>query len=348
MRRSALLATSTAFVAALGVGMPSAHAASHTYVALGDSYSAGVGTKSSDGTDCYRSQKGYAPLIAGQAGLTLSYQACSGATTADVTANQLGALTNSTAYVSMTIGGNDVGFSTTITECAKPAWLSDCAGSIAAGRKTLNDALPTRYSDLFSAIRSKAPSARVAIGGYPHIFMGEDCNAATFFSPDDEQGINTATDDLDSVVAGKARAAGFTYVDPRSSFTGHAVCDDVEWVNGLSSPTLESYHPNASGNVGYATLFAPALTGKAYHGTAARPTAVGPEARVRGQADGVLGMGLTTTGNLRRAKSAGLDPATVQRLVGRLRSANGTVVAQALGQLRALDRRAAATFAARR
>jgi hypothetical protein len=30
-------------------------------------------------------------------------------------------------------------------------------------------------------------------------------------------------------------------------FVGHAVCDNPEWINGLSNPVGESYHPKTTG-----------------------------------------------------------------------------------------------------
>ena len=71
-----------------------AHAAATSYVALGDSYSSGVGTRSyiSDGTSCQRSVYAYPALIAAAQGYALNFRACSGATVADVTSTQLGAL----------------------------------------------------------------------------------------------------------------------------------------------------------------------------------------------------------------------------------------------------------------
>lgn len=328
-------------ITVLGTG--TAHAATKSYVALGDSYSAGVGSGGSTDSTCYRSQRGYAPLIAKQAGLALNYQACSGATTADVTTKQLGALSSATSYVSMTIGGNDVGFANTIETCALPSWLGNCSGSINTGRATLANAMPARYSTLFASIKNRAGNAKVAIAGYPHIFMGEDCNALTFFSPKEESSINAATDELDTLISTKARAVGFTYVDPRPAFTGHAVCDNPEWINGLSYPVVDSYHPNSAGNVGYATLFKPALTGSAY-ATSRSSAPLGTadaerraQSTTRGQAGQVLAMGLTSAANLQRAKAAGVDTAQLQRLVRQLSSTNSATVAKALAGLRALD-----------
>ena len=62
------------------------------------------------------------------------------------------------------------------------------------------------------------------------------------------------------MTAARARAHGFTFVDPRVPFDGHAVCqDDDEWINGLSNPTGESYHPNDEGHDAYADLVTAAL-----------------------------------------------------------------------------------------
>ncbi|AKU15306.1 SGNH/GDSL hydrolase family protein [Luteipulveratus mongoliensis] len=337
-RRSLLRGLVMAGSAALTVGLiPTAGAAAGSYVALGDSYSAGVGTRAKVDS-CYRSTYGYPALVASRYGLALSYQACSGARTADVAANQVGALNTGTTHVSMTIGGNDVGFADVLTECAQPGWMSDCSGAIAGGRAILRDQLPGRYDSLFSTIRSKAPNAKVVVGGYPLIFNGEDCNALTFFSPDEEASLNSATNDLDSLIQSKSTASGFTFADARGLFGGHAVCDSPEWINGLSNPIEESYHPNRDGNVGYAKIFGPALTGTPYLAPTAAPRKESTAVHTRQAADSVLRMRLDTPANLSKAAAAGVSPQEVKRLNGQLRSMDSRVVARALAALRALDR----------
>jgi hypothetical protein len=83
---------------------------------------------------------------------------------------------------------------------------------------------------------------------------------AARISAQEEADLNTTADILATTVSGRASAHGFTFLDPRSAFTGHAICDDTEWLNGLSNPISESYHPNRSGHQGYATLLQSALT----------------------------------------------------------------------------------------
>ncbi|SFC12993.1 GDSL-like Lipase/Acylhydrolase family protein [Nocardioides terrae] len=269
---STLAAVLAAALTATVASMAPVQAAAPSYVALGDSYSSGVGTRSyiDDGSTCQRSTYAYPSLVAAAKGYRLNFRACSGATTADVTSTQLSALSSTTGYVTISVGGNDAGFADVITECALPAWASDCAGAVSAAQSFIRTALPGRLSTLYASIRSRAPKAKVVVVGYPKIFMGEDCNAATWFSPADETILNDTATLLDSVTASAAAARGFSFVNPISRFTGHAVCDATEWINGFSSPISESYHPNRSGqSSGYTPLVSTPLTGAALTVTAA-------------------------------------------------------------------------------
>lgn len=264
--RTPLRAVASAASAAvlLSLAAAPAHAASPGYVALGDSYASGVGTRSyvSDGTSCQRSVYGYPALVAGSRGYALNLRACSGATIADVSSLQLGALSTSTAYVMVTAGGNDAGFTDVLTTCALPAWASNCNGAVDRAQRIVADQVPGRLTTLFRQIRAKAPNARVVVAGYPRLFNGEDCNAFTWFSPTEETRLNATADQLDAVLSAAASRAGFTFANPAPAFAGHAVCDDAEWLNGLSSPTSESYHPNRTGHAsGYAPLVGARLGG---------------------------------------------------------------------------------------
>ncbi|WP_369373904.1 SGNH/GDSL hydrolase family protein [Promicromonospora sp. Populi] len=259
-----MAATSLATVGLVTTTALPSYAAGESYVALGDSYSSGTGTRAyiNDGTQCLRSVYAYASLTAAARSYTLNFRACSGAVVADVTNTQLSALSSSTRYVTITVGGNDAGFADVLTECALPAWASDCAGTVAAARTFISNTLPGRLSTLYTAIRTRAPNAKVVVVGYPKLFNGEDCNLATFFSPEDEAALNNASVLINSVTATAASARGFTFVNPVNAFTGHAVCDSTEWINGYSNPQQESFHPNRLGHAnGYTPLVSGVLTG---------------------------------------------------------------------------------------
>ena len=101
--------------------------------------------------------------------------------------------------------------------------------------------------------------------GYPRIFMGEDCNALTWFSGSEMTRLNQTADMLKNQVSAAATRAGanFVFRDVIPAFIGHAVCDggggsSKEWINGLSNPVGESYHPKITG---HASGYYPAVVG---------------------------------------------------------------------------------------
>jgi hypothetical protein len=256
--RSAVI---TAAVILLGLGGTGpAQAAGGPYTALGDSYSSGVGTRTyyTDSGSCYRGPQAYPVQVAARLGAPLTFVACSGAKVPDVL-NQLGSLSASTAFVTVSVGGNDAGFADVITRCALP-WPWTCTTQINNANNYIRNTLPGALDNLYNQIRAKAPNASVVVVGYPRLFNGEECNAGARISPSEQTALNNTADLLATTIGGRAAAHGFRFVDARAAFTGHAVCDDVEWLNGLSNPVLESYHPNAVGQTsGYTPLVASAL-----------------------------------------------------------------------------------------
>jgi lysophospholipase L1-like esterase len=231
-------------------------ASTRTLVALGDSYASGLGTRSyfpASGA-CKRSPYAYPVRDARRLSVDLTFAACEGATTRTVRRDQLGALAAGTTDVSLTVGGNDASFGSVLATCALPRWASDCDDAIDEAQNRITRMLPRRLNALYRAVRARAPGAYVVVTGYPRLFNGEDCNAATWFSPHEQKRLNASADLLDKVIRRRAVAHGFFFADPRRPFTGHEVCADKEWVNGLSYPVDESYHPNRAGQRAYATI----------------------------------------------------------------------------------------------
>lgn len=233
-----------------------AQAMATKYVALGDSYSSGTGTRTFYETTCQRSVYAY-PYLLHEAHPTWTFvdAACSGATTSSLLSSQVSSVTSETNWVTYTIGGNDAGFSSVITECALPGWLSDCNGKINEAQSIIKTQLPGRLDEVNNAIKSRAPSAKVIVLDYPRLFNGEDCNALTWFSPSEETRLNETADMLKNTISAAATraASNFVFRDVIPAFIGHAVCDggggsSTEWINGLSNPTGESYHPKVTGH----------------------------------------------------------------------------------------------------
>lgn len=223
------------------------------YVAQGDSYASGTGTGEYYDEGCQRSNHSYAKQLAEQKAWTLQHAACSGARIPDVRANQLAVLNEETDLVTLSIGGNDAGFARVITECAKPAPFN-CDGDIAGARTFINDTLPAQLDGLYTEIGTRAPNARVIVVGYPYLFNGEQCNLGARISPAEQEALNGVADLLAGKIAAAAEAHRFEFLDVRTPFTAHRICDDVEWLNGLSNPIGESYHPNRAGHDAFTAL----------------------------------------------------------------------------------------------
>jgi lysophospholipase L1-like esterase len=224
------------------------------YVALGDSFSSGVGTGSYTlSSSCRRGVYAYPWLVAQQRPNTvLTFVACSGADTQDVLANQIQSVTSETEIVTLTIGGNDIGFADLIVQCT----LGSCAATLDNTRAGLAVYLAPRLDTVYAAIETQAPDARVIVLGYPRMFSGVGCFGTFGISSTERAKANELADALDAVIAERAANYGFTYASATGPFTGHAVCSFSPWLNGLNLfATVESYHPNRNGNsLGYAPL----------------------------------------------------------------------------------------------
>ena len=256
MRRTRSVTLITGLAAALGLTMamaaPAAASSSVHYVALGDSYSSGVGAGSYIGSSgsCDRSTNAYSALWA-SAHAPASYNsvACSGATTTTVNNSQLSALSATTTLVSITIGGNDVGFSNIMETCALQG-TSACVAAVQQAENFANASLPGLLDTTYNGIRSHAPNATVVVLDYPVFYqLGTFCIglSATSHAKIDE-GINM----LDGIESAAAARHGFVFADVRNIFVGHQLCSGgTKWLHALNFTDItESYHPTAAGQSG--------------------------------------------------------------------------------------------------
>jgi hypothetical protein len=220
-------------------------------VALGDSYSSGVGAGSylSSSGDCKRSTKAYPYLwAAAHSPSSFDFTACSGARTGDVLASQMSPLTTATALVSISVGGNDAGFADVMTTCVTQS-DSACLSRIDTARAYVDSTLPGKLDSVYTAIRSKAPNARVVVLGYPRFYqLGTTCLG---LSEAKRKAINDAADHLDTALDKRARDHGFAFGDVRPTFTGHEICSGSSWLHSVNWLNIgESYHPTAAGQSG--------------------------------------------------------------------------------------------------
>jgi len=226
------------------------------YVALGDSYSSGVGAGSyiSSSGSCERSTKAYPEQwAAATSPASFVSVACSGAGTSDVISSQVSALSISTTLVSITIGGNDAGFASVMETCVLLP-TSSCLSAVSTAEKFVTTQLPARLEATLQAIRSHAPYAKIVVLGYPDLYDLSKSSSCIGLSTSDRTALNGGANDLDS-------ANYDTYVDVRSQFAGHELCDSASWLNSVDIFAISSsYHPTAAGQeLGYLPVFTAAV-----------------------------------------------------------------------------------------
>jgi lysophospholipase L1-like esterase len=212
LRRSTLILGGGVLAAALAFGAGSAATAvapgatsgtqGLNYVALGDSYAAGFGLTPPTGAPvpgCAQAASDYPHQVAAALGLNLTDASCTGARTIDIMTPQvtpagtapaqIDAVTSSTDVVTVTIGGNDLGFSSIIGACAAASPVgpllsnplnlnpppTSCAAQFQQGgvdqlAVLLQSVVKPALASTFAAIRAKAPHATIIVVGYPALF----------------------------------------------------------------------------------------------------------------------------------------------------------------------------------
>ncbi len=235
--------------------------AAGNYVALGDSYSSGVGTGVYDPASggCARSPLSSPPRWATEHHpASFTFVACSGARIADVLSTQISALRPDTDLVTITIGGNDAGFAPVLHICTTATSDHTCAALVDAAEIFVLFALPVRLAQTYAAIRHAAPHAQVVVLGYPRLFdLAPSCADAHAPNLNRRTNLNQGADLLDGVIKSVSQRFGFSFGDVRAQFAAHGVCSADPWINGPSMPTsVGLYHPTQTG---YRDGYLPAL-----------------------------------------------------------------------------------------
>jgi lysophospholipase L1-like esterase len=259
-----------------------------TYVALGDSYTAGpdIPAQTSQPAGCDRSSSNYPSLVARSLGFSADHfhdVSCSGATVADLTAAQttgngtnpaqLSALNSTTSLVTLGIGGNDVGFSSVLTRCVELDLVPSLIGHSASGSSPCEayyssagtesidqriSTMGTRLTGAIDAVKRDAPNARVLVIGYPDLLPadGSACANTLGITTADIAFLHHEEIRLNATLKQNAEAAGAGYVDTYTPSLGHDACSaaNIRWIEPLNpSAAAAPMHPNAVGEQSMAT-----------------------------------------------------------------------------------------------
>ncbi|GAA2536292.1 SGNH/GDSL hydrolase family protein [Mycolicibacterium diernhoferi] len=235
------------------------------YVALGSSMAAGPGiSPKAPGSPlaAMRSARNYPHLVARDLGLDLVDVTYSGATTAHVLTDsqhgeppQVEALDGSEALVTVTIGGNDVGYVPMLCAAALPAplrWLPPLRGmrDPAARRRDLR-AVAEKLVRVGSEIRRRAPRARVMFVDYLTLLPPH--GTASPLSPRDVDLGREIAAELERLTAAAAGTTGCGVVRAAEASRAHHAWSARPWttlpsrfpvpIPGHTAPL----HPNADG-----------------------------------------------------------------------------------------------------
>jgi len=272
-------AKGTALLLAAAAATPAAAAPQPrtSIAALGDSYAAGYGIAlPSAQNPCAQSAKAY-PLKLSPGRADVEFLACSGATTmsnTDMPINtvlaQLEGISPDAQIVTLTVGGNDIGFASLALACAGGFATETCLAAQTAAQAG-QAALPVNLVTVLTALRAQAPNAHIYVTGYPLLFQpeltlsGYSCPVL----PYDPNALATAdqiTGTLNGVIAGVVTGLDQTgsvieYVDVTGddAFGGHGLCDGAG--SYIFAPTFDpvstmplpsSLHPTPAGHLAYA------------------------------------------------------------------------------------------------
>lgn len=236
------------------------------YVAMGSSFAAGPGIGASadtPATSCARSADNYAHQLARSRGLVLHDVSCSGATTADVLAGkpgreaQIAAVDQEARLVTVTIGGNDLGYLAALyaASCprAGPAFggpAARCPPPPPAPADEAYRQLEDQLVRIATETRRRAPAARLVFVQYFDVLPAAGVCDATPMSPADADRLRQIARRLAEATS---RAAARTWaavlaLDRLSQ--GHDACSAEPWINGDPSRRPGdgvAYHPNLAG-----------------------------------------------------------------------------------------------------
>lgn len=234
------------------------------YVALGDSFAA-LGPTSAPTTgpaDCHRSTRNYAALIAERPDVgDLVDVTCGGALTPDMTSPQttasppqFDALGPDVDLVTLSIGGNDIGFGDIVSCILHTPRVSTgppCRDRLEFPVTDALDELGSRLDEVYSGIRHRSPDARIVTTAYlPLVPVHGGCDFVSRMNPGDVTWTRHVTDRINMIVTDAAERAGAVAVLPDDAEDRSACAAPAERYTDFTGVETGSHpmHPTAAGH----------------------------------------------------------------------------------------------------
>lgn len=241
------------------------------FVAMGSSYAAGPGIPSyyeAEPAPCYRSDENYAHLLAKRMGLALSDVSCSGATTLHLTGPrndlppQLDSVDADTRLVTITIGGNDLGYMTQLFAMScfglarETNAKADCSPIPAALTEQNYADLAARMDAIAKDVHRRAPQARLVFVDYLSVLPQQGGCAAAPLTASESDTVRVVARRLAAITAKAATDNGADVIRASALSQAHSACAPDAWMNGYPRPDAPiagaGYHPNTMGMIAIA------------------------------------------------------------------------------------------------
>jgi lysophospholipase L1-like esterase len=181
--------------------------------------------------------------------------------------------------ITLTAGGNDVGFAEIAAACAIPMPRGCDYARTDRGKAKLGSAIAQQYAamtELYRKLQEVSPETKIYVLGYPQ-FLSDDklfCQVNVRFNPPERTMARAAVAYLNDTIEAAANSAGVKYIDIENSLGENILCGDGEpyvtgiamsgeWNQGVKKMfSQESYHPNAKGHKAIAGTVQEVLGGK--------------------------------------------------------------------------------------
>jgi lysophospholipase L1-like esterase len=229
-----------------------------------------------------------------------SFRACSGGVVHDIygirqstlqVAPQVVADDSSVKLVTLTIGGNDLDFSTIVERCFgegncithKSVWPKGAVGpdkkpiaktTLTQWAATEEPVINAQVLTLLGELKGSYPNARIIVLGYPYLFPTSNASVGRGltdcgiflrrYSPAERNWVDWQINKVDTMYAADAKAEGLEFISPIAAWIQHEPCGSTGQYTSAEKLNLTdfgdafdvngSFHPNSSGQATFAGL----------------------------------------------------------------------------------------------
>ncbi|GIG59826.1 hypothetical protein Lfu02_41980 [Longispora fulva] len=198
-----------------------------------------------------------------------------------------GVLDGNTTLVTISIGGNDAGFTKAFEECSYPSNCTKDSTFMSRHKADIDATLADNsyVSAQLRKISEKAPHAQIVFVGYPApISPWVKCAGGGYIDLSEASAMGELADYMETqqlALVSRLNQAGvrIAHASPKNAFADHAACDPTPWINAITPgpngegdfhggdrpsrvclfdtdicASRESFHPNAAGTTAYANV----------------------------------------------------------------------------------------------